>query len=58
LPPATQSSAWRGLTTRPAACGDSPVSSDRTRALLGWAPAHTTLLEDMETGDYFAAQPA
>lgn len=37
---------------------DAPVSSDRTRALLGWAPAHATLLEDMETGDYFAAQPA
>jgi hypothetical protein len=37
---------------------DAPVSSDRTRALLGWAPAHATLLEDMETGDYFAVQPA
>lgn len=37
---------------------DAPVSSDRTRALLGWAPAHATLLEDLETGDYFAAQPA
>jgi hypothetical protein len=35
-----------------------PVSSDRTRAPLGWAPAHATLLEDLETGDYFAAQAA
>jgi hypothetical protein len=30
----------------------------RTRALLGWTPTHATLLEDMETGDYFAAQAA
>lgn len=35
-----------------------PASSARTRALLGWTPTHATLLEDMETGDYFAAQAA
>jgi nucleoside-diphosphate-sugar epimerase len=33
---------------------DVPVSSERTRALLDWAPEHATLLEDLETGDYFA----
>jgi nucleoside-diphosphate-sugar epimerase len=37
---------------------DAPASSARTRALLGWAPVHPALLEDMEFGDYFAAQPA
>lgn len=37
---------------------DAPASSARTRALLGWTPTHATLLEDMETGDYFAAQAA
>jgi nucleoside-diphosphate-sugar epimerase len=37
---------------------DAPVSSTYTQALLGWTPAHATLLEDMETGDYFAAQAA
>jgi nucleoside-diphosphate-sugar epimerase len=37
---------------------DAPASSARTRAWLGWAPAHPTLLEDMEFGDYFASQPA
>ena len=37
---------------------DAPASSARTQALLGWTPAHPTLLEDMEFGDYFAAQPA
>ena len=35
---------------------DAPVSSTRTQALLGWTPSHATLLEDMATGDYFAAQ--
>ena len=34
---------------------DAPASSARTRDLLGWAPAHPTLLEDLEAGDYFAA---
>ncbi|MCU1686935.1 MAG: NAD-dependent epimerase/dehydratase [Amycolatopsis sp.] len=33
---------------------DAPVSSARTQQLLGWAPTHATLLEDLETGDYFA----
>lgn len=37
---------------------DAPASSTRTQTLLSWAPTHATLLEDMETGDYFAAQAA
>ena len=32
---------------------DAPVSSAHTQTLLGWTPTHATLLEDMETGDYF-----
>jgi hypothetical protein len=35
---------------------DAPASSAKTRALLGWTPTHATLLEDMETGDYFSSQ--
>jgi nucleoside-diphosphate-sugar epimerase len=35
---------------------DVPVSSERTQALLGWAPTHATLLEDLETGDYFTPE--
>jgi nucleoside-diphosphate-sugar epimerase len=35
---------------------DVPVSSEHTRALLGWAPKHATLLEDLKTGDYFTPQ--
>jgi len=35
---------------------DVPVSNDRTRQLLGWAPSHDTLLEDMRHGDYFTAE--
>jgi nucleoside-diphosphate-sugar epimerase len=35
---------------------DVPVSSDSTRALLGWTPEHPTLLEDLLTGDYFTPQ--
>jgi hypothetical protein len=35
---------------------DVPVSSEHTQALLGWAPEHETLLEDLETGDYFTLQ--
>ena len=37
---------------------DVPVSSEHTQALLGWAPKHATLLEDLETGDYFDQPPA
>ncbi|WP_225235224.1 SDR family oxidoreductase [Klenkia terrae] len=31
---------------------DSPTSSDRTRALLGWTPTHPTLVEDIDAGRY------
>ena len=31
---------------------DAPASSARTRELLGWAPAHPTLLADLAHGDY------
>lgn len=34
---------------------DAPVSSTRTRELLGWSPTHPTLLEDLEHGDYLTA---
>lgn len=32
---------------------DIPVSSGRTRAVLGWEPAQVGLLEDLEAGLYF-----
>lgn len=32
---------------------DAPVSSTRTRELLGWKPTHPGLLEDIEEGHYF-----
>jgi nucleoside-diphosphate-sugar epimerase len=32
---------------------DAPVSSERTRAELGWNPTHATLLADLMHGDYF-----
>ncbi|HYQ64013.1 SDR family oxidoreductase [Actinophytocola sp.] len=32
---------------------DVPVSSQHTQALLDWTPRHPTLLEDLDTGDYF-----
>ena len=35
---------------------DAPVTSDRTRAGLGWTPTRPTLLEDIEAGDYCAPQ--
>ncbi|AHH98938.1 SDR family oxidoreductase [Kutzneria albida] len=35
---------------------DVPVSSEHTRALLGWTPEHATLLEDLKTGDYFTPE--
>jgi nucleoside-diphosphate-sugar epimerase len=37
---------------------DAPASSARTRALLGWAPAHASLLADLDRGDYFADRAA
>jgi hypothetical protein len=37
---------------------DAPASSAHTRALLGWSPTHASLLTDLATGDYFAAQAA
>ena len=32
---------------------DNPVSTDRTRALLGWEPTHPGWVEDLQTGHYF-----
>lgn len=32
---------------------DAPVSSTHTQQLLGWAPNHRSLLEDLDQGDYF-----
>jgi nucleoside-diphosphate-sugar epimerase len=37
---------------------DIPTSSAHTQALLGWTPTHATLLDDMETGDYFSFKTA
>ena len=37
---------------------DAPASSAHTQKLLGWAPAHATLLDDLATGDYFTSQIA
>ncbi len=37
---------------------DAPVSSAYTRKLLDWKPNHATLLEDMETSDYFSSHAA
>ncbi|MFB4303112.1 SDR family oxidoreductase [Actinomadura sp. NTSP31] len=34
---------------------DAPVSSARTRELLGWSPVHPALLDDIEHGDYLTA---
>ena len=32
---------------------DSPASSERTRALLGWNPTGPGLIEDLDKGHYF-----
>ncbi len=32
---------------------DAPASSALTRSLLRWTPTHPTLLEDLDSGDYF-----
>lgn len=34
---------------------DAPASNVLTRERLGWQPTHTTLMEDLERGDYFRA---
>ncbi|MFC5182167.1 SDR family oxidoreductase [Actinomadura harenae] len=34
---------------------DAPASSARTRALLGWEPAHPGLIADLDEGHYFAS---
>jgi len=36
---------------------DVPASSAHTRALLGWEPAGTTLLQDMDDAGYFPSEP-
>jgi nucleoside-diphosphate-sugar epimerase len=33
---------------------DNPTSNDKTRAVLGWEPAHPGWVQDVETGHYFA----
>ncbi|MQY17775.1 hypothetical protein NRB20_08410 [Nocardia sp. RB20] len=35
---------------------DTPISSDHTRTILNWTPHHPTLLEDLDTGDYFTPE--
>ncbi len=37
---------------------DNPTSSTKTRALLGWAPTHAALLDDIASGHYFAPPAA
>ena len=39
----------------PFVAADNPTSTARTRALLGWKPEHTGLLEDIEHGGYLPA---
>jgi nucleoside-diphosphate-sugar epimerase len=47
---ATDALGWIG----PFFAGDFPVSSARTRELLGWQPSGPTLLEDLDAGYYTA----
>jgi nucleoside-diphosphate-sugar epimerase len=44
----------------PFVAADNPVSSDRTRELLGWQPTHATVIPDIDGPSYFgpAAAPA
>ncbi|SEN93629.1 SDR family oxidoreductase [Actinacidiphila rubida] len=35
---------------------DAPASGARTRELLGWTPAHPSLLDDLVTGDYLTTR--
>jgi nucleoside-diphosphate-sugar epimerase len=37
---------------------DNPVSSTRTRELLGWIPTHPGLLDDLDQGHYFDSSAA
>jgi nucleoside-diphosphate-sugar epimerase len=37
---------------------DNPASADLTRELLGWAPTHAGLIEDLEDGHYFEHAPS
>lgn len=37
---------------------DNPASADLTRELLGWAPTHPGLVEDLEDGHYFDPSPS
>jgi hypothetical protein len=32
---------------------DNPVTTDATRRILGWEPAHPGLIADFDNGDYF-----
>lgn len=47
-----------GFTAETAALGlagmDNAASSELTRSLVGWQPAHPRLIADMEQGRYFA----
>jgi nucleoside-diphosphate-sugar epimerase len=36
---------------------DTPASSAITRKVLGWAPTHPGLIEDMDNGNYFSPPP-
>ena len=37
---------------------DNPASAELTRELLGWAPTHAGLIEDLEDGHYFEHVPS